>query len=376
MEEKYLHLIWEMKRFPSRDFVSVEGFEIEILSFGIRNDDLAGPDFFYGKVRYDGMVHYGMIEIHVKSSDWYRHKHHADKRYNNVVLHVVYEYDKPVIQNNVEIPTIELKQFIDQEHYLKFRRGRLDSLPILCRSQLRDIPSVYLESMKSRAVIEKLMQKYITVSDMVGLGRKELLFALITLAFGTSKNKYGFERILQRLPVEKVFKEGQFQKRRYVREMSAVFEEYKETVEWNYKGLRPQGSPDIRLVQLISTLESINLDHFTGINSSKLIENEIKEFINNLEITAFMKQQLLINAFVPFLWGVGLQDNDEGFKELALDMLEKVNAENNHIVRRWKQQGLKAKTAYDSQALLGLYRYYCSHKKCLSCAIGLKLLKP
>ena len=99
MEEKYLHLIWEMKRLPSNELTTVDGAQIQILSFGIRNDDFAGADFFYGKVSYDGITHFGMIEIHVKSSDWCRHGHQTDSRYNNVILHVVYEYDKPVIQN-------------------------------------------------------------------------------------------------------------------------------------------------------------------------------------------------------------------------------------------------------------------------------------
>jgi hypothetical protein len=375
MEEKYLHLIWEMKRLPSHDLISVDGVKIQILSFGIRNDDLAGPDFFYGKVSYDGITHFGMIEIHVKSSDWYRHGHQTDPRYNNVILHVVYEYDKPVIQNGIEIPTIEIKPFIEKWHYLKFQQGRLESLPIICRNQLHTIPSIHLESMKSRALIDKLSQKVEHIRRIVGLGPIDILYGLITLAFGTDRNKNGFERILQLLPKERVFHGVKLRKRVYASAANAILSEYRNTSEWNYKGLRPQGKPDIRLDQLILTLDSLDIDQMALISSINQLEKECFGFVKRLNLTLFMKDQLLINAIVPFIWSRGIQLKDERYKELAIETLEKIRPEDNKVIRQWKKQGVQPKNAYDSQALLGLFRNHCSRKKCLSCGIGMKLLK-
>lgn len=375
MEEKYLHLIWEMKRLPSNELTTVDGAQIQILSFGIRNDDLAGPDFFYGKVSYDGITHFGMIEIHVKSSDWYRHGHQTDSRYNNVILHVVYEYDKPVIQNGVEIPTLELKPFIESEHYLKFRQGRLESLPILCRNQLNTVPSVYLESMKSGALLEKLTQKVEYITSEVGNDPIDVLYALVTLAFGTGRNKNGFERVLQHLPREQVFHGGKLRKREYTSEAYAILKEYKNTSEWNYKGLRPRGAPEIRLEQLIHTLDSLGLNQLWLITSVNHIVNECTGFVKSLDLTPFMKDQIMINAIVPFIWSRGVEVKDERFKELAIELLEKTKAEDNKVIRQWKKQGVQVKTAYDSQALLALFRYHCSRKKCLSCGVGMKLLK-
>ena len=62
------------------------------------------------KVRIDGTIWAGNIEMHVFSSDWRKHKHQHDSAYDNVILHVVYEDDKPVLDNgNIPIPTLELK---------------------------------------------------------------------------------------------------------------------------------------------------------------------------------------------------------------------------------------------------------------------------
>ena len=83
---------------------------------------------------------------------------------------------------------------------------------------------------------------------------------------------------------------------------------------------------------------------------------------------------LLINAVVPFLWYYGESSEDELFKERAIQLLEELPVENNSVLRKWKKIGVSMKNAFDSQAFLALHRYYCCHKKCLSCEVGNKIL--
>ena len=42
------------------------------------------------------MLWFGDVEIHLKSSEWYAHRHHEDEYYDAVILHVVYEEDVEV----------------------------------------------------------------------------------------------------------------------------------------------------------------------------------------------------------------------------------------------------------------------------------------
>ena len=44
----------------------------------------------------DFVTSYVFFEIHVKASDWYKHKHHFNQSYDTVILHVVYEADVEV----------------------------------------------------------------------------------------------------------------------------------------------------------------------------------------------------------------------------------------------------------------------------------------
>ena len=66
-------------------------------------------DFFNAKLKLDGVLWIGNIEIHESSSDWFKHGHHADAGYNSVILHIASEIDKEISRSNGErIPQIQL----------------------------------------------------------------------------------------------------------------------------------------------------------------------------------------------------------------------------------------------------------------------------
>src|ERR1700757_5222610 len=94
--EDFLHYVWKFRLFDKADLKTVDGDEIEIHSVGIHNTD-AGPDFQNARIRIGGTVWAGNVEVHVPSSDWVKHNHTTDKAYDNVILHVVYRDDAPVI---------------------------------------------------------------------------------------------------------------------------------------------------------------------------------------------------------------------------------------------------------------------------------------
>ena len=117
MREEFLYYIWE-NRLIDKDLHTTEGEPIDIVATGYRNTD-SGPDYLEAKIQIGDKLWAGHVEIHVKTSDWNRHGHQADKAYQNVVLHVVYENDTMVNA----IPTLELKGHFDETvfaHYQSF----------------------------------------------------------------------------------------------------------------------------------------------------------------------------------------------------------------------------------------------------------------
>src|SRR5919199_844755 len=82
--------IWERQAF---DDGALRGLG---LGGGFRGvpSDAGGPDYQDAILAWDEReVISGDVEFHARSSDWYRHGHDRDPRYNRVVLHVVWSDD-------------------------------------------------------------------------------------------------------------------------------------------------------------------------------------------------------------------------------------------------------------------------------------------
>ncbi len=67
--ERLLHYVWKYKLYASTPLTTTEGLPIAVIDPGIQNTD-AGPDFFNAKIKIDGTVWAGSVDIHEKASDW------------------------------------------------------------------------------------------------------------------------------------------------------------------------------------------------------------------------------------------------------------------------------------------------------------------
>ena len=91
--EYMLHYVWQHRLYGTASLRGDQGQRIEVIDPGVHNLVNAGPDFFNAKVRIDGVLWAGNVEVHELASDWFRHRHENDPAYNNVILHVVGKVD-------------------------------------------------------------------------------------------------------------------------------------------------------------------------------------------------------------------------------------------------------------------------------------------
>ncbi|MFN3803219.1 DUF2851 family protein, partial [Belliella pelovolcani] len=85
---------------------------------------------------------------------------------------------------------------------------------------------------------------------------------------------------------------------------------------------------------------------------------------------------LLINFVVPIWFAYGKYLQDSTWQERCFDLLQAMNAEENYIIRKFRNSDWIPQNAFDAQGMLGLYHNYCHQKRCLDCKVGQNLLKP
>jgi hypothetical protein len=368
-----------MKRLPFPKLSLFDKKEFTILDFGTYNEFESGPDFQEASILYDDLKWFGSIEIHINASDWYKHKHHSDKAYNNVILHVVYNNDKEVVQNGRIIPTIELKTHIDSKHYEKFNQLNAMSFDIPCTNSILEIPRIYQTNMKDRAIETRLKRKLLELQKIHFLDDQHLLFILFARSFGSSVNQQPFESlaisfdIQQFLALPKGLRTKSLEQYAgFINNKDCNFFE-SQFYQWRFKGLRPNSFPKKR-IQLFSEFVSefdFNFP-FWDITTIDLIDFFSSQ--NVLSNNKSILQNILVNAIPLFLYRKAHLENEVSYINQAIELLKYLPTESNYITRKWSVIGIVPKNAFDSQAHLEIYKQFCTRKRCLNCSIGIKLL--
>ena len=158
---------------------------------------------------------------------------------------------------------------------------------------------------------------------------------------------------------------------------------------WKLLRLRPASFPSVRIAQfaflahkrfpmLEPLLEARSLAQFEQLLKTRAGEywNTHYRFgLGSPESVKHLGQEavrsLLINAIVPFLMAFGKESKDPRVIRQATMMVHELEAESNHIMRKWAALGIVPRNAFESQALIQLHEGYCKQKRCLDCQIGM-----
>lgn len=423
MTEAFLQYVWQHQLLEGA-LSTADGQQVTIERAGMPNSD-AGPDFFNARVRIGATLWAGNVEVHVKSSDWNQHRHSNDRAYDNVVLHVVYEDDQPVtLQNCHPLPTVELRGHIAEPIWNNYEAlmNPPEPRPIPCCDHLAEVPQLYVGQALERLAVERIESKCLLVRRMLEEshgGWEQVCYWLLAHYFGGKVNAFPFElmakstdpKLLARwrnnpMRVEALLMgqagllEGYFNDD-YPRQLQTDYEALRHGARltpiagylWKFFRLRPNGFPTIRISQfarlvcqsenlfsrLLETAEAENLCRFFDVAAAPYWNDHYRfdQPAGNHEkrVGDDLAQRLVINAWVPLLFEYGSQHGDEGCKERALELLQQMKPETNHIIREWRQAGIVAKDAMQSQALIQLYNEHCGNRDCLRCPIGYKILQ-
>lgn len=421
MKEDFLHYVWNYKKFDFSNLKTVCKKPVFVINSGEYLQS-SGADFFNAHLKIDGLYWAGNVEIHLKSSDWYLHNHHQDSNYDNVILHVVWDYDVDVYRkNNTEIPVLQLKDYVKKDLNDSYMDLTKNKSWIFCENQIHTLDDKQFNLWKNILFTERLLQKSLTIEELLRKNKNDweaTLFCMLAKNFGLNTNGNSFFEIAQSIPFQLIRKESY-----EVENLEALFfgksnlldndfeENYPKDLQnrWTYLQAkyslqksffgqleffkhRPDNFPTIRLAQL-AMLYHKNQYFFDTIIKSNTAEEIYKAFNSatseywqthyTLDKFSPKKQKsltksfidlLIINTIIPFKFAYSRylnKSSDEILKQLMFSL----KPEKNTIIERFDQLGKKSKNAFDTQALLQLKKQYCDRKRCLECKVGQFLLK-
>ena len=428
--EQLLQYVWKHKILPLTTLATTDGKAVEIIDPGLHNRN-AGPDFFNAKLRIGNTMWVGNVEVHDHSKDWYRHGHDSDPAYDNVILHVVEEVDDEVKNSKGEyIPQIQLPVPAKiTDNYKELLNA--DAYPP-CYRIVPYLSQLTVHSWMAALQTERLERKTLDIArraERANGSWEDAYFITLARNYGFGINGDAFEQWAYNVPLNQVAHhrddifqiEAIFLGQAGLLDINAIPAKYqKETMDdgyftrlkneytylahkfsltpmnrtmWKFLRLRPQNFPHIRISQLATLyherktslsqlVECRNVDEMRHMLSTHVTEYWATHYTfgsesasNTKGLSPFSINLLMINTAIPMLFAYGRHTCDESLCERAFEMLDQLKAEDNHIIRMWKECGLKVKTAGDSQALIQLKNEYCDRKDCLRCRIGYEYLK-
>lgn len=420
--EDFLHYLWKFRLFDQIGLHTISGDPIEILNVGLHNSH-AGPDFQSSIIRIGDTLWAGNVEIHLRSSDWDRHKHQTDKSYDNVILHVVGKHDQEIFRTDgSSIPVLSLEKLIPNQisnAYLHLIEC-MDWIP--CGRQISKIDSFYIRSWLYRVEIERLEKKSESISGLLHElqgGWDDAFYIYLASNFGFKINAMPFEMLARSLPqallgryknrplqIESlIFGQAGFLDQKYTDDYPKLlckeFEFLKkkhaltpmDNYIWKYMRMRPVNFPTCRLAQFSALV--IRSNHLF---SKILAEKDIRCIVNmfqDLPVNSYWNDHyrfditttratprlgehsinnILINTVSVFLMAYGRKTGSAEHIHRSISLLEKLPPETNALTKRFKEIMINPENAFFSQSLIQLKKAYCDEKKCLSCGIGMKLL--
>lgn len=416
MNEDLLHHLWLFKLYEPGLHTTTKEETLEIIHPGYHNTD-AGPDFFNAKVKIAGTLWAGNIEIHQKSSDWFRHGHHTNEAFNNVILHVVTSHDAvATTTNGTEVSTWVMRippAFINNYEQLRKSHQRIP-----CIHKVKQLKSITLSGWLERMMIEKLETKVALIQQLLKRYNNdwdEVLYVLLMRNFGFGLNADPFEQMARQTPWRIILKNSDDLLRlealflgqagfltdlqpddAYTTSLMKEYQHLKQKYgltpmpshHWKFLRLRPTNFPTIRLMQLAALFHNhrFSLDKIMKATNPQQLSAMLNVSLKGYWLTHYRLQcispykekglgrrsaeLIVINSLVPLTYAYGWLRDHETLKDRAIQWLEALPPEENALVREWHVKDIKAKSAFQTQALIHLTQKYCTPKRCLHCRIG------
>jgi len=430
--EEQLQIAWNrLKKHHKLDIHGED--ELIMLSPGTWNFE-AGPDFLNAKFAQNGVKITGDVEIHKKTSDWSLHGHQHDRRYDNVILHVVAWDDSEncTLENAHNLPDIPV--LLLKPKSKKTRIANIDKFPRgQCGKIFASMEDKALEQLFRHAGLKRFSGKVnLVLEDMHSTGVNSAFLKLIFDACGYKKNRKQFAELFQRVsrystlsPIETeavlwgesgllpdpVTADLDDQMNLFVSNLWDIWWKIRKSAEipiqWVRTGIRPMNSPERRIAALsvlIAQMGTEPLLKFAKIAKKSNIEKDfLKKVLCLLRCSHPLWNQynsfttksskpsavlgdsrasdICVNTILPSIKAYALLTGDTETGEFVENVFKSLpKTQQNRILKiaalKWFMPPIRQKqifvNAVTQQGALHIYRNFCEQlcTECEICPLG------
>lgn len=436
--ETLVHDLWQHQRFDTDDLTTTNGDAVHVLDPGRHNSDAGpdflNAHVRIGAMDWRGHVEIhttsGEWFEHDHNSD-----QRYDSVILHVSLHAdiwtggLLRADESTVPEIVLYPRLDtpLRQLLHAFH----TRPDEDTLP--CGSRWDEVPESMVRNWLTELAEERMDEKRERLADWSDATLAERLQERLFAGLGYSKNDDSMAMLARRLrpnlvrslqaprnrealhlgvagllPDPEDLLEADRSTADYAMDLRDRFRRLQvqldapemEPSAWTFFRLRPNNFPSLRIVQAAAWYASDGLlatDPLPVLRTALSEDNATEALREALSATpspfwkhhyhltkrasehdptlgASRREKLLVNAVIPTLLLDADRRNDAAQADTAIDVLQSLSASRDKVVRKFRDLGTAARTAFEAQGMHQLYREYCTEGGCLECEIGRSLL--
>lgn len=384
-DESLLQWVWEQMEFNPQDLITESGHSVRIVKNGKKNNG-AGPDFTGAHLVIGNLSHHGDVEIHIHPGHWNAHDHEQDKRYNGVILHVVYDTIRsrksPIVKrrDGTAPPLLVLKPYLQKSLRSLFHHQAGGNLP--CSGNLSFLNQQAFEKQVTKAHTHyfnyktgELLKKY-DPSQPPSRAWLQMLAGGIYKTLGISRNCEPMEMLFEQVnskssPPEELEQFIEFVKSEAFSAGSLL------SANWKSIGMRPASRPSVRVEQAAAIHFALLQVSFSTFLASDLSawNKTIQTIPGRYRPGKQMSQILRQTIFLPAAYLLGDILHSRALKQHAFRAWKTALADvPPEIKKPFQETGFSVNPKIRKLGLAHQLKRYCRCRQCHRCEVFKKAI--
>ncbi len=330
--------------------IDVKGICVTVLDPGTHNQN-EGPDIKNAIIAVDGTIIKGSIECHLRSGDWWLHKHHENKDYSKTILHVVRNDNSNHML--LHCPTVRLGYYPDQR-----TTG--------CTLNHLD-PVNNVEQQIRKFALVRWQKKLRFYSQLIGEEKNVEILNQCFSILGKSGNEMEFASLLTLIDLEKF---NSYDENIACQNISDLIVD--PARQWKTTGLRPNQHPSNRIQLIVKLIRWVTSANESNLYDQIGLPSVFMTYLSDCSGQG-IRIELLGNIFLPF-WASHLNRQEkfhahDFLKEYWFKM--KLPGSYGRLTRNFNKHlsALQLRTYYIVQGLLEMEKKFCRQNHCTICPL-------